>query len=119
MLELYGIDPESLNDDLRARLEREVEALRAQGAEVPPVMLEALDSLESKSQAEDQATHIPEVWIDILLRDAMPASLTGTGPAVHLQSFRALNMESLSQEDQQILQGLAAELTAETEAEED
>jgi Asp-tRNA(Asn)/Glu-tRNA(Gln) amidotransferase A subunit family amidase len=54
MLELYGIDPESLNDDLRARLEREVEALRAQGAEVPPVMLEALDSLKSNSPPNDE-----------------------------------------------------------------
>ena len=54
MLELYGIDPESLNDDLRMRLEREVEELRAQGAEVPPVMLEALDSFNSNTPPNDE-----------------------------------------------------------------
>lgn len=54
MLELYGIDPGSLNEDLKVKLEREVEGLRARWEQVPPVMLEVLFRLKSMTLPNDE-----------------------------------------------------------------
>jgi hypothetical protein len=48
ILELHGVDPSALDDELRGRLEREVEGRRARGEEVPQGILAAIDSLRSK-----------------------------------------------------------------------
>lgn len=45
VLEMQGIDPASLDDDPRERLEREVAERRGRGEEVPQAMLDALARL--------------------------------------------------------------------------
>ena len=45
VLELHGVDPASLDDGLRKRLEREVEERRARGEDVPSDLLDVLAKL--------------------------------------------------------------------------
>ena len=47
ILEEYGIDRETLADDLRTRMEREAQGLREKGESVPPLLMEALASFGS------------------------------------------------------------------------
>ena len=54
MLELYGIDPTEVDNDLRERLEREVAERRGRGEEVPQAMLNALANPPSTSKSEDK-----------------------------------------------------------------
>jgi hypothetical protein len=97
------------------RLERKVQEQRGRGDEVSPDLLEVIASLQSGEEPEGLTAPDPEIWIDNLLNGAMPDNLTGSVQARHLQSFRSRNMESLSTEDRQILEELAAELQSEIE----
>ncbi|MCA1636554.1 MAG: hypothetical protein LC802_23410 [Acidobacteria bacterium] len=113
ILEEMGVDTGALQGDLRARLEREVQELRAKGEDLPQPLLAALSSLRPKEEPEDQTGLDPEVWVDNLIAGRMPGHLTGSGQAQHLRSFRARNVEFLAEEDRRILEELVAELQSE------
>lgn len=117
ILESAGVDRSTLSEDLSQRLKRRIEELQAEGAEVPPQLLEALTSLHPEAEPDDQVSPDPEDWIKKLLSGSMPGNLSPSSGAIHLQSFRARNMEFLSEEDQQILEDLVAELQSETDEE--
>ena len=119
ILEEMGVDTSTLADDLRMRLEREVQELRAKGEDVPEPLLDALASLQAKTQPKEQTDIDPEVWIDNLIRGYIPSYLTEMGRAQHLQSFRAGNMGFLTKEDLRILEELVAELQSEMGEEEE
>jgi hypothetical protein len=119
LLEMHGIDPAKLDDDLRERLEREVAERRERGEEVPQGMLDAIASLQNKPEPEDEAPLEPKDWIEKLLSGIPPNNLAGSSQSTHLQSFRSRNLEPLSKEDRQILESLATQLRLEIEEEGD
>jgi hypothetical protein len=108
ILEQHGITDQELVNELRARLEREVRERESQGLVIPPMLLEALGGLP-KTEEEDIAVD-PDTWIRKMLEGGLPGGDAGLNHASHLHSFRGLNMESLSEEDRQILERLAEEL---------
>ncbi len=117
ILESAGVDRSKLSEDLSQRLKRRIEELQAEGADVPPQLIEALTSLRPEAEPEDQVSPDPEDWIKKLLSGSMPGNLSQSSGAGPLQSFRARNMEFLSEEDQKILEELVAELQLETDEE--
>lgn len=124
ILEQEGVTREQADRDLRERLEREVEELRAKGADVPPMLLKAIASLQPKEEGPEEeeggedTTPDPETWVRDMLGGRVPGSVPDSGQAQHLHAFRGLSAENLSEEDRRILERLAAELDAEDEQEE-
>jgi hypothetical protein len=114
ILESVGVDTPAISADLNQRLKQRIGELQAQDVEVPPQLLDALASYRQEAEPEDQVSPDPEDWIKSLLGGTMPGNLSQSGGAMHLQSFRARNIEFLSEEDQRILEELADELQSET-----
>jgi len=111
ILEDHGLTPEEAIEDVRVSLEQEVQSLRAKGADVPPTLLQALASLKpSEEDNRENITIDPDTWVNDLLDGRMPGNVAGANQPPHLHAFRDLDMESLSEEDQQILERLASEL---------
>lgn len=119
LLEDYGLTPEDAVADVRKGLEQKIQELRAEGADVPQVLLDAVAGLQPKEEGIGEDTVLdPETWIRDLLAGRMPENVLGSGQAQHLHAFRGLSEENLSEEDRQILERLAVELEAENEQEE-
>jgi hypothetical protein len=124
ILEQDGVTREQVDRDLRERLEREVKELRDKGADVPPMLLKAIASLQPQEESaeeedggEDTAIDA-KTWVRDLIAGRPPGDVPGPGQTQHLHAFRGLNMENLSEEDRQILERIDAELEAEDEQEE-
>lgn len=115
----YGLTPEEAIADVRVRLEKEIQDLRAKGSDVPPVLIDALASLQKSEEPKSENIAIDaDDYVDDLLEGRIPGGAIGANQTSPLHAFRGLNTESLSEEDRQILERVEAELEAEDEQEE-
>lgn len=114
ILRREGVDRSKLADELKERVEHRVDELRSQGKDVPQALIDTLAILASDAESEEEHASInPDDWIDHILADRMPGHPIGHDQTRHLQAFRSLNMEFLTEEDLQILEELAVELRSE------
>ena len=107
-----GVDLGTLPDDLKVRLERGLEEMRAKGEEVPPELVEMVALLEKDPEPETQADIELGAWIDSLLAGQVPGGAMGASQ--QRQAFRSMRKEGLTENDLLILERLAAEIQSQT-----
>lgn len=111
VLEQAGVDVGAFPNDLMARLDREVEEMRAREEEVPAPLLEFAEALHRQIEAAKETSTDPETHIKNLLAKRFPP-----GDAASLRaSFRSLRMELLTEEDLRLLEDLYEELKSRKE----
>jgi hypothetical protein len=110
ILEAQGITDQMLADDLRAAFEAEIKSLESQGLDVPESLRQALASLPAGQQ--EKAEDDPDTWVRKMFEGGASPDAMAPSQSSPLHAFRDLDVESLSEEDRQILERLAEELQA-------